>query len=139
MVARWLLGLDEGGLLDRFEAAVIATTLEGVILYANRHCEVLYGRSPDELVGHQSGDYAAEPVSTELAREIGSAILAGQSWEGEFQVRRPDESLISVHAVNSPLFESDGTVVGVVSLAFDVTVAREREQRLQREFARMPS
>jgi PAS domain S-box-containing protein len=133
-VPRWLVGLDEGGLLDRVEAAVITTTLEGVILYANRYCEMLYGRSPNDLIGHQSGDYAAEPVSAELAQEIGSEILAGHSWEGEFQVRRPDGSLISVHAVNSPLFESNGAVAGVVSLAFDVTAAREREQRLQREF-----
>lgn len=132
--ARWLVGLDAGGLLDRFEAAVIATTLEGVVLYANPHCEVLYGRTPDELIGHQSGDYAAEPVSTELIAEIGSAILAGRSWEGEFEVRRPDGSLVSVHAVNSPLFESEGTVMGVVSLALDVTVAREREEALKREF-----
>lgn len=132
--SRWLVGLDEGGLLERFEAAVIATTLEGVILYANRYCEVLYGRSPADLIGRQSGDYAAEPITTEITDEIGAAILAGHSWEGEFEVRRSDGSVVAVRAANSPLFESDGTVVGVVSLAVDVTVAREREEHLRREF-----
>jgi PAS domain S-box-containing protein len=129
----WLVRLDESGLLDRVDAAVIATTLDGVVLYANRYCAVLYGRSPAELVGRQSGDYAADPVPTELISEIGAAIVAGRSWEGDFRVNRPDGSIVAVHAVNSPLLGPDGVLTGVVSLAFDVTKQRDREERLTQE------
>ena len=128
----WLVRLDERGLLDRVEAAVIATNLDGVILYANRYCDVLYGRSPSELVGRQSIDYAADPVPASLTQEIGAAIARG--WEGDFRVRRPDGSLLSVHAVNSPLLGPDGTLTGVVSLAFDVTAQHDREAQLTRQF-----
>jgi PAS domain S-box-containing protein len=131
---RLLIGLETAGLLDHVDAAVIATTLEGVILYANPYCEKLYGRTPDVLVGQPSAEYAADPVSPELTREIGLAILAGQSWEGDFRVRRPDDSVVAVHAVDSPLFDVDGNVVGVVSLAFDVTEQHEREARLARQY-----
>src|SRR6202022_3320926 len=72
---RLLVGLDAAGLLDHVDAAVIATTLEGVILYATPYCEVLYGRPPAALVGQPSGEYAADPVPPELTREIGVAIL----------------------------------------------------------------
>jgi PAS domain S-box-containing protein len=131
---RFLVGLETAGLLDHVEAAVIATTLEGVILYANPYCEKLYGRTPDLLVGQPSTEYAADPVSPELQNEIGLAILAGRSWEGDFRVRRPDDSVVAVHAVDSPLFDTDGRVVGVVSLAFDVTEQHERETRLARQY-----
>lgn len=130
----WLVRLDESGLLDRVDAAVIATTLDGVILYANRYCDILYGRSATQLVGHQSGDYAADPVSTELTREIGHAIAEGRSWEGDFRVKRPDGSIVAVRAINSPLLGPDGALSGVVSLAFDVTEQRDREELLTRQF-----
>ena len=130
---RLLVGLDASGLLDHVEAAVLATTLEGIILYANPYCEVLYGRSPESLSGRQSADYATQDVSPELTAEIGEAILSGRTWEGEFQVRRADGAVIDVHAVDSPLFGDGGKVVGVVSVAFDVTEQRAREERMRRQ------
>ena len=51
---RFLIGLETPGLLEHVDAAVIATTLEGVILYANPYCEKLYGWTPDALVGQPS-------------------------------------------------------------------------------------
>jgi PAS domain S-box-containing protein len=130
---RLLVGLDAAGLLEHVDAAVIATTLDGVILYANPYCEVLYGRAPAQLLGQPSGDFA-DPVPRDVIREIGAAILGGRSWEGDFQVRRADGSVVAVHAMDSPLFSPDGTVVGVVSLAFDVTERSEREEQLSRRF-----
>ncbi len=128
-----LVGLDAAGLLEHVDAAVIATTLDGVILYANRYCDVLYGRGPASLVGQPSTEFSADPVPGELRREIGEAILNGRSWEGDFRVRRPDGSIVAVHAVDSPLIDADGTVGGVVSLAFDITERSEREARLERQ------
>ena len=122
-----LIGLDASGLLDHANAAVIVTTLDGEILYANRYCETLYGRPPAQLVGEQSSVFAADPVEPAMRAEIGRAILAGRSWEGDFRVTRSDGSIVSVHAVDSPLFGPQGSVTGVVSLAFDVTERSTRE------------
>ncbi len=68
-----------------------------------------------------------------VTREIGEAIAAGRSWEGDFRVRRPDGTLVAVHAVDSPLLAPDGTLTGVVSLAFDITEQLDREERLTRQ------
>ncbi len=125
-----LIGLDSSGVLDHANAAVIVTSLEGEILYANRYCQVLYGRSVSDLLGQQSAQFAADPVSPAMTAEIGRSILAGKSWEGDFRVRRPDGSIVSVHAVDSPLFGPDGSVTGVVSLAFDITARQAREETI---------
>jgi len=131
----WLIGV-ESRLLDRIRAAVIVTSLDGTVLYANPYCETLYGRSPEELEGRDSADFAAEPLDASTIGDIGRALLSGQSWEGDFRVVRKDGAVIEVHAVNSPLFAESGTVSGVVSVAFDITRRVETELELsEREAA----
>jgi PAS domain S-box-containing protein len=130
----WLIGV-ETRLLDRIRAAVMVTSLDGTVLYANPYCETLYGRSPEELEGSASGDFAAEPLDERTISDIGSALLSGQSWEGDFRVVRKDGVIIEVHAVNSPLFGDSGTVAGVVSIAFDITRRVETELQLSEQEA----
>jgi PAS domain S-box-containing protein len=130
----WLIGV-ESRLLDRIRAAVIVTSLDGTVLYANPYCETLYGRSPEELEGRASGDFAAEPLDASTVGDIGAALLSGQSWEGDFRVVRKDGGIVEVHAVNSPLFAESGTVAGVVSIAFDITRRVETELQLSEQEA----
>jgi PAS domain S-box-containing protein len=130
----WLIGV-ESRLLDRVRAAVMVTSLDGTVLYANPYCEVLFGRTPAELEGQASGDFAAEPLDASRLSDIGRTLLSGQSWEGDFRVVRKDGEVIEVHAVNSPLFGESGTVTGVVSISFDVTRRRESELQLSEQEA----
>jgi PAS domain S-box-containing protein len=130
----WLIGV-ESRLLDRVRAAVMVTSLDGTVLYANPYCEVLYGRTPPELEGQASAEFAAEPLDASQVSDIGRALMSGQSWEGDFRVVRKDGEVIEVHAVNSPLFGESGTVSGVVSIAFDITRRRETELALSEQEA----
>src|SRR2546425_1261521 len=75
----WVVGI-ESRLLDRTRAAVLATSLDGTVLYATPYCEVLYGRSPAELEGRASADFSAEPLDASRLGDIGRALMAGQSW-----------------------------------------------------------
>jgi PAS domain S-box-containing protein len=115
-----LIGL-EARLLDRVDAAVMAVDLDGRILFANRFVEELYGWSPDELVGRSSQEFSGVSVSPELASEIMRALEARTSWEGMFEVRRKDGSLVSIHAIDSPLYDAEGHLAGVVSVGIDGT------------------
>jgi PAS domain-containing protein len=68
----------ESHLLDRVQAAVLVTDFSGVIVYANSYCEILYGRSPDEIVGQNGLNWATDPIRPEVMTEIGEAILNGR-------------------------------------------------------------
>src|SRR3978361_1146503 len=81
-------------ILDRVDAAILVVDLEGVVLYANPYCMRLYGRTPEELVGDHSTQFAMEPLTPELRSEIGARILQGESWEGDFAVLRADERVV---------------------------------------------
>jgi len=127
-----LVGL-ESHLLERVDAAVMAVDLEGRVLFANRFVEDLFGWSPDEIVGEMADELSQVAVGQDLASEIMSALTSAGSWEGTFDVHRKDGTLISVHAVDSPLYDANGQMVGVVSLAFDAT--RERTEQFLAECA----
>lgn len=118
-------------LLERVDAAVLAVDLEGRILYANRFAERLYGRSCEELVGQLSDEVNGVTVAPALQSEIAEALRTRGSWEGTFDVHRKDGTKLTVHTVDSPLYDKNGQMVGVVTLATDAT--RERIEQFLAE------
>jgi PAS domain S-box-containing protein len=134
-VTRGQLVTLQAHLLDRVQAAVLVTDFDGTVLFANPYCEQLYGLGPDELIGENARELALQPVRPELITEIAKEIFAGNNWEGEFTVTRPDGSTVEVRAIDSPVFDDAGTVSGVISLAFDVTAAVLSRDELQRVLA----
>ena len=127
-----LVGL-ESHLLERVDAAVLAIDLQGRILFANRYAETLYGWSREETIGRLASEFSGVAIEGDVANEIMEALANGGAWEGTFEVRRKDGSLLSVHAVDSPLYDSSGQFAGVVSLAIDAT--RERAEHFLAECA----
>src|SRR5688500_11651881 len=79
-------------LLDAVVQAIIATDLQGKIIYWNRAAEGLYGWSPDEVIGRPIVEITLSEEELERADEIMSELRAGRSWAGEVVVRRKDGS-----------------------------------------------
>jgi PAS domain S-box-containing protein len=123
----------QGAIMDRLNAAVIATDLEGRLLYANPYAERVYGWDSAAMAGSKVGELAGVRIDAATAATIGAELAAGRTWEGEFQVMRPDGSSLAVHASDSGLYDEDGDLVGVVSVVTDVTDHRESVDRLSRE------
>jgi PAS domain S-box-containing protein len=122
-------------LLDRVDAAVMVVDLDGIVMYANPYCELLYGREPDDMIGEQSAKFAPEPISAELRSEIAHALRDGRSWEGDFTVLRSDGTSLEVHAIDSPVFDQSGAMSGVISLAFNATEQQRAKGQLRRLLA----
>jgi PAS domain S-box-containing protein len=120
--------------LDRLRVAVLFTDLQGRLVACNRHAEDLFGWSQDELVGRRTEELAAEPFDEATLARWAAHIAAGEPWETDIAVRRKDGSTIITHAVDSPFVDDDGTVIGVVSVSFDVT-DRRRTEDVQRFLA----
>src|SRR3990170_3718194 len=75
-------------LLDAIGQAVIATDLQGKIIYWNRAAEELYGWTTEEVMGRPIVEVTPSEELLERAEEIMSELSAGRSWSGEFVVRR---------------------------------------------------
>jgi len=125
----------EPQLLERVQAAVLVFDLGGGIGFANAQCELLYGRSPDELVGTDVEPLLSDPTNPDLLSEIRETILDGRTWEGRYRVERADGTAVEVQAADWAVFDDGGSVTGIISVAFDVASPRLSSDDLRRILA----
>ena len=128
-------------LLDTVEQAVIATDTEGKITYWNRYAERLYGWSAAEAVGRNILEVTPAETSSAQATEIRTRLPSGETWSGEFDVRRRDGSAFPAQVSDTPIQDEQGRLVGVVGVSADISerrrseaAVREAERRALREY-----
>ena len=123
-------------LLETVEQAVIATDVEGRIVYWNRFAETLYGWTAEEAVGRSILDVTPTEEAYGEAAAIMEELSAGRSWSGEMQLRRRDGTTFPAFVVDSPVYDEAGALVGVVGVSFDLTPQKEAEAALRESEAR---
>jgi formate hydrogenlyase transcriptional activator len=129
-------------LLNTIEQAVIATDLDGVVIFWNQFAERLYGWAMSEVTGQNLIELLGCGDSPSQVEEIWSQLRNGQSWAGEFTLRRRDETTLQLWVNDSPIYDERGNVVGVLGISYDITerkradaVIREHGQLLQGVFS----
>jgi PAS domain S-box-containing protein len=138
----------QSALLSSAAAAIISTTIDGLITHFNPTAEEMLGYRAEELVGRQNPGVFHDPAeviarAAELSAELGRTIRPGfdvfveKAKQGASETRewtyvRKDGSrlavLLSVSAVRSP----DGTLIGFLGVARDI----EERRRLEAETLR---
>ncbi|HEY7768868.1 PAS domain-containing sensor histidine kinase, partial [Longimicrobium sp.] len=118
-------------LLDTVEQAVIATDLQGNITYWNRFAEELYGWKRHEVMGRSVVEVTPSEEMMEEAARIMEALSRGESWSGQFPVRRRDGTAFMAQVTDTPICGPTGELVGVVGVSFDITDRRELEEQLR--------
>jgi PAS domain S-box-containing protein len=108
-------------IVESTQDAIISKNLDGVILTWNRAAEKIFGYTAEEIVGRSI--YLLIPPERESDEDlILEKIRRGERVEHYETVRRrKDGSLITVAITVSPLFDSQGNVVGASKIARDVT------------------
>ncbi|HSE54415.1 MAG TPA: SpoIIE family protein phosphatase [Nocardioidaceae bacterium] len=118
--------IDELPLLHAIRLSVVATDTDGVITLVNEAATEVYAADTEEMLGRDVSQLlGSEPDSASpFALD---AVLAGETWSGDLNVRRPrgDTFLAAVSA--TPIRDGDGTVVGAVVVAEDMTEVRRAE------------
>jgi two-component system CheB/CheR fusion protein len=124
-------------LLNAVEQAVIATDLDGTVIFWNSFAESLYGWTAAEALGANVLDLIPSPAMRERGAEILDSLRAGQGWDGEFEVRRRDGTSFPALVNDSPILNDRGELIGIVGVSSDNTLRRkseeEREKLLLRE------
>ncbi|MFG1696658.1 SpoIIE family protein phosphatase [Nonomuraea sp. NPDC049309] len=121
--------LAAGAVLDQAEMAVIVTDRFSNLLYWNPFAEKLFG-APDKSPSRDSSALSLgimekdHPVAVELAKQV----LKGGVWEGTFDVRRADGTIVYVRAQAVPLRHPSGQVTGIVLTAREALRSNEREK-----------
>jgi len=119
-------------LLDVIGQAVIATDLQGGIIYWNHFAETLYGWSSEEAIGRNILELTPAPPSAEKAAEIMEQLRQGKSWTGEFLVQRRDGTSFTAMVTDSPIFDTQGRLIGIIGVSFDLTERKRGEEALRK-------
>jgi two-component system cell cycle sensor histidine kinase/response regulator CckA len=96
--------------------------LEGVITFANEKMGSMIGTTPEEMVGHSykelmSGDHN----DLALAGSVLESRQSGVSDLHEYPYVRPDGSDGWVLVSGSPMYDSDGEIVGSLAMVTEIT------------------
>ena len=120
-------------LLDAVGQAIIATDLQGRIIYWNQAAEELYGWTTEEVMGHPIVEVTPSEELLERAEEIMVELRAGRSWTGEFVVRRKDGSTFPAMVTDSPVYDEQGTLVSIIGVSTDLTELKKAEEMRRSE------
>ena len=119
-------------LVEEVGVAVIAVDPGGVVLRWNREAEHIYGWPAAEAIGRLLQDLAIAPREVRLSQAVIRHVSGGETWTGDFPVRRRDGSARTVHGRIVPVYDAAGELVAMVGFSNDVTEERRREAERRR-------
>ena len=119
-------------LLSSMRAAVIATQLDGKIIFWNPFATELYGWQLEDVLDHNILEFTFPEQTNAHAAAIMASLHSGQTWVGEFTVKCKDGGKLTASIANSPLFGDDGQLIGIVGVSFDLTAKKLAEEELRR-------
>jgi PAS domain S-box-containing protein len=121
-----------GAIVDSATDAVISKDLEGTILSWNRSAERIYGYSADEAIGRPVSILLPPDRPNEVVAII-DRLRAGERVD-QFETTRvrKDGVMIDVSLTISPITDLRGAVVGVATIARDITGLKESTTQMQR-------
>lgn len=106
--------------LDQVDLAVISTDASGTVTTWNARAEALYGWTKEEAIGRPILDLTVPADDADLAEEILDRLRNGRSWRGAFALRRKDGSLFTAFVKDSPMFDGDGNLIGLVGVSIEI-------------------
>jgi len=110
--------------------AIVSKDLTGVITSWNQGAEALFGYTADEAIG-QSITMLMPPERVDEEPGILARIRNGEKLEHYETVRRrKDGTLIDISLTVSPVYNSEGRIVGASKIARDITHTKRTEAEL---------
>lgn len=112
--------------------AIISTDLAGLITSWNPGAERLSGYAAAEMIGQPLAGIADPPERQALANRIRNTADTGKAEAYETARHRKDGTTVNLSVAISPIRDRAGQVVGVSTIARDVTERRAAEGRARR-------
>jgi PAS domain S-box-containing protein len=120
----------QANILDQVRNAVIATDLEGKIIYGNRYAQELFLLEESQK-GQSVMNTAVLPQDQVLTQEILASIYNQGSWSGEFLVQRRDGSTFNAYVVDTLIKDEAGKPQAIVGVTSDISERKRLENAIR--------
>jgi PAS domain S-box-containing protein len=119
--------------IDQVGEAVVLTSPENRIIYANPAALRATGYSIDELLGHPPPLLATGRLEPGFIETVRATVAAGESWHGTLLNQRKDGVLFEEDATIGPVYDDQGELVAYVAVRRDLSAERRLEADLSRQ------
>src|SRR5690606_17266698 len=109
----------------------IATDMEGNIIFWNKAASEMYGWTEEEVLDKNITQITPAQQTKEQADQIILELLQGNSWSGEFMVKRKDGSEFPAFVTNAPIYNQQQQLIGIIGVSTDITNRKQTEIRLK--------
>ena len=116
--------------IEQSADAVIIMDVTGIIQYVNPAFCALTGYSRDQAIGQRTELLNSGRHPDSFFEEMWKTIRGGQTWRGEFQIRRKDGAIFPMEAVITPVRGARGETTSYISIQHDVSERRTLERQL---------
>ncbi len=124
-------------LLNNVQQSVIATNLNGNIIYWNNYATKLFGFSRQEMLGKTMNDFGLHiAANKQLNTKITNNLAKGLSWSGEYKVNNKKGNELHLFAIISPLYHQD-VRTGMLAVSFDISDKKIVEQERDKLIAEL--
>lgn len=121
----------KANLLSTIGQAAIATNLDGVVTYWNKAAEDIYGWKQKDAIGKNIIHLTPVETNKEQALQIMEVLKKGQTWSGEFEVQKKDGTIFPVSISNSPTYDENNQLSGIIGISSDITQKVKYEKLLK--------
>ena len=118
-------------LLKAVEQAVVATDLQGHVIYWNNFAEKLFGWPHKDALGKTTIELIATKSSVEQGENIMEELRQGKSWSGEYLCHHRNGTEIPIFVTNSPIYDENGKLIGIIGVSTDITERKQAEEALR--------
>ena len=124
-------------LLACAEEAIVAVDLCGKVLFWNASAERMYGWPAEEAFGRNVGELIRTSLTPDEQIEIDKLVRSGRSWSGDLDLIARDGRRFPGTCTDSPIFDNDGRLIGIVGISRDITDRRRGEHILNRRYSQL--
>lgn len=93
----------------------------------NRTAERLYGYCATEALGRDAIELLVDPREVDIATNIVQRVTMGESWTGQIPVKNKMGERFSAVATNTPFYDDDGTLIGIICVSSDSRPFQEKK------------
>jgi PAS domain S-box-containing protein len=124
--------LKLASIVESSQDSIISTDLDDIITSWNDGAKRIYGYSSAEMIGHSFSLLVPDELNDERA-ELVKRVLAGDPVRSlETRRQRRDGSLVDVLVSISPIHDSGGKIVGLATIARDISTRKQVEAERER-------
>lgn len=102
------------------------------LLCRNQSAENLFGYPASEALGQDALMLLVDSRDHNVVNDIFQRISMGESWTGKFPVKNKQGDRFSAVATNTPFYDEDGSLVGIICVSSD-------SRRLEQIFCKPPT